>query len=51
VASLLLIILQDFGFKVGANNYQEMVSAMLAVLVGLGLVNDPTTSNQWFSDD
>ncbi|NPV93046.1 MAG: holin [Firmicutes bacterium] len=51
MASLLLIVLQDFGLNINTSSYRELINAMLAVMVGLGLVNDPTTSSQWFSDD
>ena len=29
----------------------ELINAVLAILVGLGLINNPDTQNRWFKDD
>jgi uncharacterized membrane protein len=50
-ASLVLLILQLFGVPVVPEQYDLVVKALLAVLVGLGIVNDPTTENGGFLDD
>lgn len=51
VASLLLIVMQDFGVHIVESNYRELVNALLSVFVGLGIINNPTTNNPWFGDD
>lgn len=51
VASLLLLVLQNFGVNMVAANYNALVNALLAVLAGLGVINDPTTESRWYLDD
>lgn len=52
VAALIPLALSAFGVKfVDNQKYTELINALLAVLVGLGLINNPTTNNHWFNDD
>jgi len=51
VISFIPMVLQSFGLKVLPANYQEVASALLGILVLLGIVNSPTTENKGFLDD
>ena len=45
-------IISFFGIKIiDEAKYSELINALLAVLVGLGLINNPDTQNRWFKDD
>ncbi|ONI38189.1 hypothetical protein AN640_02735 [Candidatus Epulonipiscium fishelsonii] len=44
------IFLQAIGIKV-IPEYTEVVNAFLAILVAMGLVNNPTTKNKGYLDD
>lgn len=50
-ASLVLLVLQLFGVQVDVGKYNSLVNAALTVLVGLGIVNDPTTETKGYGDD
>jgi uncharacterized membrane protein len=45
VASLGLIIAQAFGLTIAEDKYNEVVNAVLTVLVLAGVVNNPTSGN------
>jgi phi LC3 family holin len=53
--SLLLIVLQDIAAKYGiafdSQLYNDIVTLFLAVVTGLGIVNNPETISKWFVDD
>ncbi len=52
VAALVPLALSAFGVRfIDNQKYTELINSLLAVLVGLGIVNDPTTTNKWFNDD
>lgn len=52
VAALIPLVLSAFGLKiVDEQKYMELINALLAILVGLGLINNPSTENRWFKDD
>jgi uncharacterized membrane protein len=51
VASLALLILQTVGVEVVPEQYDAIVQGVLALLVALGLVNNPATVNKGFMDD
>ena len=50
-ASLVLLVAQAFGVKIDVGKYNTIVNAVLAFLVGLGVINNPTTENKGFGDD
>jgi phi LC3 family holin len=50
LASLGLLVAQSFGLEVAADKYNEIVNAILTVLVLAGVVNNPT-SGTGFKDD
>lgn len=51
VASLVLLVLQSLGVPITPEQYNEIVNTILGILVMLGILNNPTTENKWFSDD
>ena len=42
---------EGFGWNVLPNNYQELYTAFLGILVLAGILNDPTTENRGYFDD
>lgn len=50
IAALIPMILNGFGINVLPSNYNEIVNAILAILVMAGILNNPTTDNKWFKD-
>jgi uncharacterized membrane protein len=50
VASLGLIIAQAFGLSIAEDKYNEVVNAVLTVLVLAGVINNPT-SGTGFKDE
>lgn len=52
IAALIPLLLSAFGIKIiDEARYAQLVNTLLAVLVGLGLINNPDTKNRWFKDD
>lgn len=51
VASLVLLLLNSFGVVIDESKYNGIVNAILAILVLLGILNNPTTENKGFGDD
>ena len=50
--ALLGMILSDtLGLKFLPDRYNQYVDVILVILVYLGIINNPTTENKWFSDD
>ncbi|WP_078548626.1 phage holin [Litchfieldia alkalitelluris] len=50
VASLGLIVAQSFGLEITEDKYNEVVNAVLTVLVLAGVINNPT-SGSGFKDE
>ncbi|MGG2024203.1 phage holin [Gottfriedia sp. S16(2024)] len=50
-ASSVLIIAQAFGLHVSPDKYNEVLNAVLSLLVVLGILNNPTTDNKFYGDD
>ena len=50
-ASLVLLVVQSFGVQIDVGKYNDVVNAILTVLVGLGIVSDPTTETKGYGDD
>ena len=50
VASLVLLILQDLGFDITPEHYQQYVSLILSVAVMAGIINDPNLG-EWYDDE
>ena len=51
IAALIPMVLKGFNIDILPDNYQEVINAILAILVMLGIVNNPTTENKGFVDD
>lgn len=51
VAALIPMVLQGFGVKVLPDNYNEIITAVLGILVAAGILNNPTTDNKGYLDD
>lgn len=51
IAALVPLVLNGFGVKVLPDNYNEIVTAILSILVMAGVLNNPTTENKWYLDD
>ncbi|MGL4569797.1 MAG: holin [Clostridium sp.] len=51
IAALIPMVLQGFGLKILPDNYQEIINAILSILVMAGILNNPTTEAKWFADD
>lgn len=49
--ALVPMILSAFGVKIVPDEYQIAVNSVLAVMVALGVINNPTTDTKWYSDD
>lgn len=51
VASLVLLLLNNFGVDIDESKYNGIVDSILAILVLLGILNNPTTEKKGFGDD
>lgn len=45
------LLLKGFGVNVLPENYSEITTALLSILVMAGILSNPTTENKWFLDD
>ncbi|MGL4345343.1 MAG: hypothetical protein ACRCTE_09105 [Cellulosilyticaceae bacterium] len=50
VAALIPLVLSSFGIHI-IPNYQEIVNAVLAILVMAGIISNPTTASRGYLDD
>ncbi|MGL5415684.1 MAG: phage holin [Clostridium sp.] len=51
IAALVPMVLQGFGVKVLPDNYNQIVTAILSILVMAGILNNPTTETKGYLDD
>lgn len=51
LASLVLLLLNNFGVYIDESKYNGIVDSILAILVLLGILNDPTTEKKGYGDD
>ena len=51
VAALIPMVLHGFGVKILPDNYNEIITAILGILVAAGILNNPTTDNKGYLDD
>ena len=51
VAAFIPMLLTTFGVDVVPEQYNELVNALLGILVAAGLLNNPTTAGHGFADD
>ncbi|WP_032120842.1 holin [Clostridium amazonitimonense] len=45
------LLLKGFNINILPQNYEEIVSSLLAILVMAGLISNPATENKWYLDD
>ena len=45
------LILKALGLNILPADYDQIVTAILSILVMAGIINNPTTESKWFSDD
>lgn len=50
IAALIPLILQAFGVSI-IPDYNQIVNAVLSILVMAGILSNPTTNNKWYGDD
>lgn len=51
IFALIPMLCQGFGIKILPENYNEVINAILGILVAAGILNNPTTENRGFTDD
>ncbi|MGN2336566.1 phage holin [Clostridium cagae] len=51
IAALIPLIIKCFGIEIIQGEYQQVVQAILSILIMLGIVSNPTTDTKWFNDD
>ncbi|GIM29586.1 hypothetical protein CPJCM30710_22520 [Clostridium polyendosporum] len=51
ISALIPMIFQAFGLNILPDNYKEIISTILSILVILGIINNPTTKCRWYIDD
>lgn len=51
IFALIPLVLQGFGVNILPGNYEEIVVALLGVLVMAGILNNPTSGNTGYLDD
>ena len=51
IFALIPLVLQGFGVNILPGNYEEIVVALLGVLVMAGILNNPTSENTGYLDD
>lgn len=51
LASFVLLLLNNFGVDIDESKYNGIVDSILAILVLLGILNNPTTEKKGFGDD
>ena len=51
LASLVFLLLNNFGISVDESKFNGIVDAILTIFVLLGILNDPTTEKKGYGDD
>lgn len=51
IAALIPMVLKGFDINILPSNFEEIVTAILSILVMLGIINNPSTQCKWYSDD
>ncbi|MGL5151529.1 MAG: phage holin, partial [Clostridium sp.] len=51
VASLIPLVLKQFGVNIIPEDYNQIVTTVLSILVMAGIISNPTTSNKGYLDD
>lgn len=51
VIALILLLLQQLGVEIVTNSFQTIFDIILAILILLSIINNPTTTRRGFLDD
>lgn len=51
IAAFIPIFLKGIGLDIIPDNYNELVTSFLGILVLAGIINNPQTENKGYSDD
>lgn len=51
ILALIPLILKQFGIYIIPEDYTQITTAILSILVMAGILNNPTTENKGFLDD
>ena len=51
IFALIPLILNLFGIRAIPEEYQEIKTAILTILIAVGIISNPTTEAKWYSDD
>lgn len=51
ILALIPLIFKAFGVNVLPDEYSEITTAILGILVAVGILNNPTTEVKWYGDD
>lgn len=51
ILALIPMILNLFGVSIVPENFKEISTAVLSILVTLGIISNPTTQCKWYTDD
>lgn len=51
VAALIPMVLKGFNVNILPSNYEQIIMAILSILVMAGILNNPTTATKGFLDD
>lgn len=51
IAALVPLVLNATGVKVVPEDYNQIVNAILAILVAAGVISNPATEAKWYLDD
>lgn len=51
IAAFIPIFLKSIGLDIIPDNYNELVTSFLGILVLAGIINNPQTENKGYSDD
>ncbi len=51
ILSFIPLFLKGFNIDILPENYGEMVTSLLGILVLAGIVNNPNTDSKWYLDD
>lgn len=51
IFSFIPLLLNGFGVNILPEDYGQIVTALLGILVMAGIINNPTTDSKWYADD
>ncbi|WP_055665718.1 holin [Desnuesiella massiliensis] len=51
ILAFIPMLLEGFGLKVLPGNYDEIIKALLSILVLAGIISNPATESRWYLDD